>query len=103
MTGFQGLVTDILAPLQPWFRRHHRRKAIVNAALLLVATSVCGWGDAVPATAVVAPPVAGCSGCATPCSDCKPGFFDRLKANFAHHEDCGCAPAPCHVKPSCGC
>jgi hypothetical protein len=73
--------------------------------LLLVATSVCAWGDpAPPATTVVAPPAVGCSGCATPCNDCcKPSLFERLKAKFAHHEDCGCAPAPCHDKAPCGC
>lgn len=75
----------------------------MNCALLLVATSVCAWADPAPATAVVAPPVAGCTSCATPCSECKPGFLERLKAKFAHHSDCGCAPAPVHIKTCSTC
>jgi hypothetical protein len=75
----------------------------VNSVMLLVAASACTWADPAPATAVVAPPAVGCSGCATPCNDCcKPSLFERWKGRF-HHEDCGCAPAPVHVQASCGC
>ncbi|MDB5312281.1 MAG: hypothetical protein JWO38_6483 [Gemmataceae bacterium] len=89
----------------------------MNAALLMMTSTILAGADAAPGAPVAPPPAVvsagpgcgpgGCGpvvsgGCCDPCAGSKAGLFDRLKSRMGgglcgKHKSaaCGCAPAPC--------
>lgn len=92
----------------------------MNAALLMMTSTIMAGADAAPAAPAAPAPVvvsgtgcgaggcgpvvgSGCCDAAPACGGSRVGFFDKLKSRMGgmkckhKHDDCGCAaPAPCH-------